>query len=86
MLYFVMLVAFVGLIVGPIVAGKKIPSINIPQDLLQPTFANNDTSNAITGTAKGAASVTGAGAAAPTSTSSSSGSGSGNIFNPGAGN
>jgi len=51
-LYFIMLIIFVALIVGPIVAGKffgKLPKI--PMDLLQPTGQNNnDTSNSQTGT------------------------------------
>lgn len=43
MLYFVMLVIFVALIVGPVVARKyvNIPS-GIPMDLLQPTGQNNN--------------------------------------------
>ncbi len=51
MLYFIMLIIFVALIAGPIVAGKffgKLPKI--PMDLLQPTGQNNnDTSNSQTG-------------------------------------
>ncbi len=47
-LYFVMLIVFVGLIVGPLVAGKKIPaSVTRSLDstnLIQPTgLDNNDT-------------------------------------------
>lgn len=50
-LYFVMLIIFVALIAGPIVAGrffKTLPSI--PLDLLQPTgLNNNDTTSEPTG-------------------------------------
>ncbi len=64
MLYFIMLIIFVALIAGPIVAGKffgKLPKI--PMDLLQPTGQNNnDTSNSQTG-----AGVPGGAAAATTS-------------------
>lgn len=47
-LYFIMLVVFVGLIVGPIFAGKKIPQSVVRQlkstDLMQPVnLDNNDT-------------------------------------------
>ena len=49
-----MFIVFLALIIGPIVASKfmgKLPSI--PLDLLQPTgLNNNDTSNAVTGSAK----------------------------------
>jgi len=46
-LYFVMLVVFVGMIVGPIVAGSKIPTKDISKslgsfNLFQPTGQNND--------------------------------------------
>ncbi|TKA74208.1 1,3-beta-glucan synthase component FKS1 [Cryomyces minteri] len=51
-LYFVMLVIFIVLIVGPIVAGKYLGGISIPLNLLQPTGLNhNDTNNLFTGTA-----------------------------------
>jgi len=64
-LYFILLIVFVALIVGPIVAGKflnKLPSI--PLQLLQPTGQNNnDTSGSQTGTGL----VGGAAAAATTS-------------------
>jgi len=53
-LYFTMLVVFVALIAGPLVAGKFIPdmSSSIPMDLLQPTgLNNNDTTGKQTGTA-----------------------------------
>ncbi|KAI9878450.1 MAG: 1,3-beta-D-glucan synthase [Pleopsidium flavum] len=63
-LYFMLLIVFVALIVGPIVAGKflnKLPSI--PLQLLQPTGQNNnDTSGSQTGTA-----LVGGAAAATTS-------------------
>lgn len=51
-LYFVILVVFLALIVGPIVAGKQINlSVKLPMDLLQPTgYSNNDTSAEVTGT------------------------------------
>ena len=52
-LYFVMLVIFVALIAGPIVAGKQLDlSFDIPMQLLQPTgLNNNDTRNdTMTGT------------------------------------
>ncbi|KAK5183892.1 1,3-beta-D-glucan synthase, partial [Cryomyces antarcticus] len=47
-----MLVIFIALIVGPIVAGKYLGGISIPMNLLQPTGLNhNDTNNLFTGTA-----------------------------------
>jgi 1,3-beta-glucan synthase len=51
-LYFVILVVFLALIVGPIVAGKKIQlGLKLPFDILQPTgYSNNDTSSSVTGT------------------------------------
>lgn len=51
-LYFVLLVVFLALIVGPIVAGKQIKlSVTLPMELLQPTgYSNNDTSAEVTGT------------------------------------
>ena len=84
MLYFIMLVVFVALIVGPIVAKRfvSIPS-GIPLDLLQPTGQNNNDTlgSSQTGTALlgGGAATSGAagtgrgggnGAAAPAQTSS----------------
>jgi len=66
-LYFLILIIFVALIVGPIVAGKFLSSLpTIPMDLLQPTgLNNNDTTGKHTGTAqagggKGAAATSGA--------------------------
>lgn len=61
-LYFVLLVLFVGLIVGPIVAGKYIPtnmldSLQFP--LVQPTEYSNDDTQGSTLTGTGAASYTG---------------------------
>jgi 1,3-beta-glucan synthase len=44
-LYFVLLVVFLALIVGPIVAGKQIPSStfkDVPMNLMQPAHQNND--------------------------------------------
>jgi 1,3-beta-glucan synthase len=53
-LYFVLLVVFVAVLVGPVVAGKYVPSSllsSIPMDLLQPTgLNNNDTKESVTGT------------------------------------
>lgn len=57
-LFFTILVLFVALIAGPIVAGKYLPDLSddIPMDLLQPTGQdNNDTSASPTGTAAGGA-------------------------------
>lgn len=50
-LYFVLLVVFLAIIVGPIVAGKQLKlDVNVPMELLQPTgFSNNDTTNTPTG-------------------------------------
>jgi 1,3-beta-glucan synthase len=51
-LYFVLLVVFLAIIVGPIVAGKQLKlDVKLPMELLQPTgFSNNDTTNTPTGT------------------------------------
>lgn len=50
-LYFVLLVVFLAIIVGPIVAGKQLKlDVNVPMELLQPTgFSNNDTTDTPTG-------------------------------------
>lgn len=54
-LYFVILVVFLALIVGPIVAAKfiKLPAdfaSKLPMEILQPTgYNNNDTSTSVTG-------------------------------------
>ncbi|KAF2444009.1 glycosyltransferase family 48 protein [Karstenula rhodostoma CBS 690.94] len=50
-LYFVLLVIFIALVVGPVVAGKFLKmDIDIPMDLLQPTgLNNNDTTTKVTG-------------------------------------
>ena len=50
-LYFVLLVVFLAIIVGPIVAGKQLKlNVNLPMELLQPTgFSNNDTTDTPTG-------------------------------------
>ena len=50
-LYFVLLVVFLGLVVAPAVAGKYLPSLGtIPLELLQPTgLNNNDTQSGVTG-------------------------------------
>ena len=69
MLYFFMLIIFLCLIIGPIVASRFIKNLpKIPLDLMQPTGQhNNDTSSIITG-----ARLNGAGGA---ETGSSGGSG-----------
>lgn len=67
MLYFAMLILFLCLVVGPIVAGRfldtKSLAKSIPMQLLQPTGQkNNDTSSVITGARlNGAAGATGGG-------------------------
>lgn len=50
-LYFVLLVVFIALMVGPVVGGKYLKlNIRIPMDLLQPTgLDNNDTTTKVTG-------------------------------------
>jgi 1,3-beta-glucan synthase len=50
-LYFFLLVVFLCLIVGPVVAGKYIKlEIDLPMEIMQPTgFSNNDTTNTPTG-------------------------------------
>jgi len=50
-LYFVLLVVFLAIIVGPIVAGKQLKlNVTLPMELLQPTgFSNNDTTDTPTG-------------------------------------
>jgi 1,3-beta-glucan synthase len=55
-LYFVLFVIFLGLVVGPVIAGPKLklttPDNAILQQLMQPTgFNNNDTISSQTGTA-----------------------------------
>lgn len=54
-LYFVLLVVFIALMVGPVVAGKFMTlDISIPMDLLQPTgLNNNDTTSSVTGSCLG---------------------------------
>ena len=70
MLYFLMLVIFLALVVGPIVAGKYVPKLSIPLDLLQPTGLNkNDTVTGVTGSALNG--LGSKGVAAATSSSSS---------------
>jgi len=51
-LYFVLLVVFLVLIIGPIVAGKMIKfDLDLPMEIMQPTgFSNNDTKSTPTGT------------------------------------
>lgn len=72
-LYFAMVVLFVALIAGPIVAGKSIPkslTSKIPMDLLQPTGQDND--NTRNDTVTGTAAKTYHGVASTSSTSSKS--------------
>jgi 1,3-beta-glucan synthase len=54
-LYFFLLVVFIALLVGPVVAGKFLKlTIDIPMDLLQPTgLNNNDTTSSVTGSCLG---------------------------------
>lgn len=60
-LYFTMLVLFVVLIVGPIVASKHISLSLDPDSLVQPTgLNNNDTSGSQTGTGANSAASTAA--------------------------
>lgn len=62
-LFFFLLVVFVALIAGPIVAAKFLPDLSgsIPLELLQPTGQNNnDTSDTVTGTAASGAAATSA--------------------------
>ena len=57
-LYFAMLILFLALIIGPIVAGKFLTNIakSIPMDLYQPSGQdNNDTGGPATGTRSAAA-------------------------------
>jgi len=58
-LYFFILIIFIALIVGPIVASKFLTmNVSIPMQLLQPTgLNNNDTSGSHTGTAQGGKAV-----------------------------
>jgi len=65
-----MLIVFICLIAGPIVARRFISGLpSIPMDLLQPTgLKNNDTTTGITGSAlPGIAGATGGGGAATSS-------------------
>ena len=49
-LFYIMLILFVALIAGPLVAGKYVPKLSIPLDLAQPTGLNhNDTLTTVTG-------------------------------------
>lgn len=57
-LYFFMLVVFVALVVGPVVAGKQLKlNFDIPMQLLQPTGLNNNDTLNDTMTGTGAAST-----------------------------
>jgi 1,3-beta-glucan synthase len=67
-LYFVMLIVFIGLIVGPLVAGKNIPTKDISNSLkgplaglVQPVGLNNDDTLGQTETGVKAPGYTGAG-------------------------
>ena len=68
MLYFIMLIIFLVLVVGPVIVRQYINSLpSIPLQLMQPTGQdNNDTSNSQTGTAL----IGGGGAAAATTAAS----------------
>ena len=80
MLYFIMLVIFVALIVGPIVARKYITlNFTLPLELMQPTGqTNNDTHNSqktgnfINGMMSGGATGTGNGGSGGSATTGSS--------------
>ena len=84
MLYFIMLIVFVALIVGPVVARKYITlNFTLPLELMQPTGqTNNDTHNSaktgnfINGMMSGGATGTGAGGSGASQTSGSSGASS----------
>lgn len=89
MLYFFMLIIFLCLIIGPIVASRFIKNLpKIPLDLMQPTGQhNNDTSSIITGArlngaggAETGALSSGSGAATSSGAASSSTSGSDSKF------
>jgi len=75
-LYFVMLVVFVGLIVGPLVAGKFVPSSVTRSlgstNLLQPTGLDNNNTNGRKETGTGAAGYSGVLKASMTSSAASS--------------
>ncbi len=59
-LYFIMLVVFVLLIAGPLIASPYIGTFEIPLKLMQPTgLSNNDTHSTETGTAVSGARETG---------------------------
>lgn len=76
MLYFIMLIVFVALIVGPVVAKRfvTIPS-GIPMDLLQPTGQNNNDTLGRTQTGTG---LLGGGVAATGGAGGGGGAGTGN--------
>lgn len=66
-LYFILLVVFIVLVVGPLVAGRFVKGFTIPDNLAQPTgLNNNDTFSSETGTAAGAAATAAATTAAAT--------------------
>jgi len=49
-LYFVLLVVFLGLIIGPVIVGKqlKFPKLGLPMEIMQPTGYNNNNTQAST--------------------------------------
>jgi 1,3-beta-glucan synthase len=68
-LYFVLLVVFLALIVGPIVAGKHIPTSTfekVPYDLMQPAHQNNDDTRGTTETGTKSPGYTGIGLSSTT--------------------
>jgi 1,3-beta-glucan synthase len=73
-LYFFLLVVFIALLVGPVVAGKFMKlDIAIPMDLLQPTgLNNNDTTSSVTGRCRGGMQCPGPGGDDAVATESSS--------------
>jgi 1,3-beta-glucan synthase len=74
-LYFVLLVLFLALVVGPIVAGKNVLTNslikNIPQELFQPIGQNNNDTRGRNETGTGAKATNGASATAGSGSSAS---------------
>ncbi|KAI9833809.1 MAG: 1,3-beta-D-glucan synthase [Phylliscum demangeonii] len=73
MLYFFLLIIFVALLVGPLVAGRFITKLpHLPEGLLQPTgLNNNDTTSVETGTGTAAAAQAASATAAPSADAAS---------------
>lgn len=75
-MYFILLVLFLALIVGPIVAGKNVLTdsliSNIPQELFQPIGQNNNDTRGRNETGTGAKATNGAAATTAGSGSSAS--------------